>query len=176
MKRALKSKKAFTLVELIVVIALMGIVGLAVTLIFVSANETTVKLAEQTDINVKTNYVMETVQTQLRFAGDLAIGDPADAGADADRRYLYSEDGKIYIQEGREAARDMFDEAFYQGYSVGMEVTLIQKNVVILSITTESKNNPEVAYSLETEISAMNTQTVEGAGPGSMIAYTWSTP
>ncbi len=177
MKQALKSKKAFTLVELVVVMALMGIIGLAVALIFLSANNTTVMLAEQTDINIKTNYVMQTLQTQLRFAEDLVIGEPADAGTDANKRYLYSEEGKIYIREGKDPARNLFDEGFYGGYNIGMELRAVGKNnnVVLLSVKTESKNDPQVAYSLETELRALNTINVEGT-QGSMAAYIWSMP
>lgn len=176
MKRAMKSKKAFTLVELIVVMALMGILGLGVTMIFLSANNTTVALAEQTDINMKTNYAMETIQTQLRFAEGLTVGSPAEAGTDADKRYLYSEDGRVYIQEGTSPERNLFGEAFYEGYLIDMEMTPIQKSVVRLSITTQSRNNAAVSYNLETEVSALNTPTVEGAGPGSLASYKWARP
>lgn len=176
MKQAMRAKKAFTMVELIVTMALMGIIGLTVTLIFLSANNTTVMLAEQTDINVKTNYVMQTLQTQLRFAEDLVIGDPADAGKDTNKRYLYSEDGKIYIREGTATARNLFDEAFYGGYNISMEVSAEQNsNVVRLSVKTQSKNDPSVVYSLQTELRALNTVKVEGT-QGSMAAYKWSMP
>ncbi len=168
------SKKAFTLIELMLVIALMSIVGVTVTLIMVSANNTALMLSRQTDISLKTNYVMETVQTQIKYAGDLKIyGGDGQAGREADRLYLYSEDGRVYFEEGEEGAKDLLGENFYQGYDIDIAVTRMQKNIVTLSVSTTAKDDSSISYTLDTAINVLNTRNIEGE-TGSLISYQWA--
>ncbi|MEG2575358.1 MAG: prepilin-type N-terminal cleavage/methylation domain-containing protein [Christensenella sp.] len=170
-----KSKKAFTLIELIVTIALVGIVGLGIALIFTSVNGTIVTLTQQTDVNVKTNYVMQTIEKQLKFAKDLTISaDAGRAGKEADKTYIYSRDGKLYIQKGIAPAEDLFNENFYEGYYIDMEVTRLEKSLIRLSITTTAKNNLAVEYALETTMNLLNTREVKG-DTGNIVSYIWPT-
>ena len=167
-----KAKKAFTLIELIIVLGLVGVVGLGITLIFVSANDSVVTLASQTDVSVKTNFIMESVQTRLRYAKNMSIHETASgAGSDADRTYLYSSEGRVYVQNGRDAPQDLFSEAFYEGYYTDLTVTAIQQNIVTVQVAMTNRDDLSVAYSLATDVNVLNTETVDGDTWGLMVSY-----
>lgn len=167
-----KAKKGFTLIELIVVIALMSIVGLGIALIFTSANDSVVTLSRQTDINVRTNAVMDIVQTQLKYAKDLKIDNAGAVGADPGKRYLYSKDGKVYLKKGVNPAQDMFSEAYYEGYYIDITISKMETNIVSLEVSTAVKNDPSISFSLITDVNVLNTEHVEGES-GNMVSYEW---
>ncbi|MEA5002011.1 MAG: type II secretion system protein [Christensenella sp.] len=169
-------KKAFTLIELIVVMALVGVLGLGIAVIFVSANDSIVTLGQQTDVTTKTNFAMDTVQTYLKYAKGLTIHETANEAKEAGRTYLYSKDGRIYIQKGSNASEDMFNEAFYEGYYAELMASAIQQNIVKVTVAMTNKNDVSVAYSLETDVVALNTETVVGAAWGLMVSYETQNP
>ena len=171
-----KAKKGFTLIELVVVMALVGIVGLGISLIFVSANDSVVTLGQQTDVQVKTNYAMETVQKYLKYAKGLAIHETADDAKESGKTYLYSLGGRIYLQEGKNTAEDMFSEEFYEGYYAELTVGAIRQDIVKVPVALTNKNDLSVAYSLETDVNVLNTETVGGASWGLMVSYDAQTP
>ncbi len=169
-------KRGFTLVELIVVMGLVGVLGLGIIVIFTSANDSLVTLGQQTDVTTKTNFAMDTVQTYLKYAKGLTIHENTDDVKEPQKTYLYSKDGRIYIQKGVDAAQDMFSVEFYEGYYAELMVSAIQQNIVKVTVALTNKNDLSVAYSLETDVIALNTETVQGAPWGMMVSYERDTP
>lgn len=171
MKRLKHANRAFTLIEVIVVIALVGILGVGVISMMVPASSMFQFMSSDVTAKMKANQVMEIVSAQTRFAKDLEIqsntskvGEKAAAGF----WYLYGMDNKIYMNKG--SSEDLFSEDFYEGYGITLTADAIENNLV--EIIIEVKSGENVISSLTSSVEVINTAIVAG-DKGPVLCFKW---
>ncbi|MGI6161466.1 MAG: prepilin-type N-terminal cleavage/methylation domain-containing protein [Christensenellales bacterium] len=174
MKR-IQKKKAFTLVEMIVVLALLGIIGSGLIGIIVPSTNIFTRIGAEVQAKMKSNQVMRVVLDQTEFAKDLElITNSALIGEDAEKRYLYTNNGKLYMQSSGSTI-DLFGDDFYDGYEVSLSARKMEKNLVELTLNTMLSGSPNVNHTLTTTLRSLNTSEVAGDN-GGIIAYVWENP
>ncbi len=165
-------KKAFTLIEVIVVVALVGIVGTAIVSMIVPASNVFGRVADEVETKMKAGQVMQTLVPQIRYAGDLVVGsDPAVIGSETDKRYLYAQGGKVYLYKD-EAATDLFSDAFYNGCTVDFSVLKLESNLIEVTLVV-TQTGGQSRSELVTSMRVLNTQEIGGT-EGDILTYTWN--
>jgi len=92
------AKRSFTLVEVVVVLALVSIVGTIIVSMLVPSSNMFRVLTTRIETKMKADQVMKILVSQVRFSQELEISaDEALLLLDPEKRKLYSEDGKIYM-------------------------------------------------------------------------------
>ena len=168
-----KSKKAFTLVELIVVIALVGIVGLAVISMMVPASNVFNRMSGEVQAKMKASQVMQVLSPQLKYATGLEIlNDPGKIGTTTTNRYIYTSGGKVYKNDSGVSA-DLFTSDFYGNYQIEMTANKIENNLVEIVLIVTLKSDSSVKSTLTTAVRDLNTQSIGGPGSGTILAYAW---
>lgn len=166
------SNKAFTLVELIVVVALVGIVGAAIASMMVPTSNVFMRLSDEVETKMKAGQVMQTLVPQIRYAGDMVIGnDPSVIGGEAGKQYLYVQDGRVYLYKDG-AAADLYSEEFYNGCSVEFSAKKLENNLVEVTLTVTQPGGGSRSE-LKTSVRDLNTQEIGGT-EGSVLTYTWN--
>ena len=166
------TKKSFTLVEVVVVIALVAIIGTLIISMMVPASNMFGVITYKVEAKMKTDQVMKTVVSQIRFSRELEIS--ADAGilnVNADKRKLYSQDGKIYLKTQNDA-KDLFTDAFYDKYNVSILAKKIQGNLINISCTAQMKGDASIQYTINTTVEVYNTALIAG-DEGNILSYYW---
>jgi prepilin-type N-terminal cleavage/methylation domain-containing protein len=165
-------RRSFTLIEVIVVVALVGIVGAAIVSMIVPASNFFARIADEVETKMKASQIMQTIVPQVRYAGELVIGsDYGQIGSETDQRYLYNQDGKMYIYMDGETS-DLFSDDFYEGCVVELAAEKLENNLVQLTLAV-SLAGGESKSELETAVRVLNTQEVGGT-EGTVLAYTWN--
>ena len=165
-------KKAFTLMEVIVVVALVGIVGAAIVSMMVPASNVFGRVADEVETKMKAGQVMQTLVPQMRYAGEMVIGsDPALIGHEPDKRYLYAQDGKIYqFKDG--AATALFPDDFYDGCTVDFSVQKLENNLIEVTLEV-TQTGGDSRSELVTAVRVLNTQDI-GGSEGDILTYAWN--
>lgn len=165
-------KKSFTLVEVVVVIALVAIIGTLIISMMVPASNMFGVITYKVEAKMKTDQVMKTVVSQIRFSRELEIS--ADAGilnVNADKRKLYSQNGKIYLKT-KTSTQDLFSDAFYDKYTVSIQAKKIEGNLLNLSCTAQMKGDNTIQYTINTTVEVYNSVLITG-DEGSILSYYW---
>jgi prepilin-type N-terminal cleavage/methylation domain-containing protein len=173
-----KSKKGFTLVELIVVVALLAIVGVAVISIMTPASNMFTKMQKQAQAKIIASGVMQVIEPQVRFGTNLKI---VSAKSLDSNRYLYTTGGKVYIvkgETGNTSPVDLFGTDFYSGYTIEMQCKVPDSspNTVQITVTAKYITDTSIISSLTTSIQNQNTDTViDNGGSINYLCYQWLT-
>ncbi len=169
-----KSKKGFTLVEMVVVIALVAILGVAVVSIMTPAGNMFAKMQKQAQAKMIASGVMQVVEPQARFGTNLKIVSSVVSGDS--NRYLYASGGKLLMRDtGKASATDVFGSDYYNGYTVEMTCSS-SGNSVQITVKAKYATDDTIASSLTTTIQNQNTANVTDSG-GSIdyLCYQWLT-
>jgi prepilin-type N-terminal cleavage/methylation domain-containing protein len=167
----IKNKKAFTLIEVIVVVALVGIVGTAIVSMMVPASNVFGRVADEVETKMKAGQVMQTLVPQTRYAGELVIGsDPSLIGGDSGKRYLYAQDGKVYLYKDG-AVSDIFTDEFYSGCTVDFSFLKLENNLIEVTLEVTQTGGGSRSE-LKTSVRVLNTQEIGGT-EGDILTYTW---
>lgn len=166
------SKKSFTLIEVIVVIALVAIIGTMIISMMVPASNMFGVITYKVEAKMKTDQVMKTLVSQIRFSRELEISDDSDIlNIDTEKRKLYSQDGKIYLKTA-DSTKDLFTDDFYDKYTISIEAEKIQDNLLNLSCTAQLKNDASIYYTITTSAEVYNTVLITGE-EGNILSYYW---
>lgn len=173
MRRMRKNgKKAFTLIEVIVVVALVGIVGAAIVSMMVPASNIFGRVADEVETKMKAGQVMQTLVPQMRYAGEMVIGsDPSLIGGDTGKRYLYAQEGKIYLYTDGKAS-NLFTDDFYDGCTVDFSVLKLESNLIEVTLVVQQTGGQSKSE-LVTAVRVLNTQEIGGT-QGDILTYTWN--
>ena len=174
MRKYGKAKKAFTLIEIIVVTALVGIVGVAVVSMMVPASNVFQQMSSNVEAKMKADQLMKVIQPQVRYATELEILDDASQiGADGDFRYLYNGQNKILVYDNG-AENDLFSEDYYGGYDVSFTAQRLENNLVEITLQVAKKDDPSMQCTIKTSVFVLNTAIVGGVdGPGNILKFKW---
>lgn len=163
------NKKGVTLIELIVVIAIVGIIATVIVNIFVSGNMTFNKSKSRSAEQMDVRLVIQIINKELRYATD--IGQPKNKeslGSDGEEyKYIYFDkvSKKIMKQDGKNQAYEllkgnqMFNNVYFKVENTPKANDEPQK-ILKLSIESQEKLN-ENNYDGETIISLLNENKLE---------------
>lgn len=174
----IKSKKAFTLIEMIVVVALVGIVGLGVVSMMVPASNVFTRMSKEVEAKMKASEVMQILVPQIRFAEGISVLDDYSMINTTDgNRFLYTRDGKVYLSDGP-GEKDLFGENFYGNYQVGMTADILEDNLLQIDVTVELKgSDPNIKSTLTTAVRQLNDSAkIIGQNGGMILSYKWGPP
>lgn len=171
----IKNKRGFTLVELIAVMALIGVIGVAVAGMLVPASNAYIDVDRNVQAKMKADQVIDTVRNQVRYGKSLQIlADPGSVGGMANMRYLYSQNGKVFLYKDG-GTKDLFGDKFYAGYRVDISARKVENSLLSISCRVTLPGFPEVSCTLETSVNVLNTEDITGS-EGSILAYGWENP
>jgi type II secretory pathway pseudopilin PulG len=166
------AKRSFTLVEVIVVLALVSIVGTMIVSMLVPASNVFRVLSTRIEVKMKADQVMKTLVSQVRFSRELEISDDeALLLLDPEKRKLYSQDGKVYLYDDSKT-KDLYNDDFYNGFSVELWTTKLEDNLIEISCTATLISDENISYTLTTAIECYNTQIIAG-NEGNILSYDW---
>lgn len=168
-----KSKKGFTLVEMVAVFALLAIVGVAVLSIMTPAGNMFTKMQKQSQAKMIASGVMQVIEPQARFGTNIKIVGSRTGGAN---RNLYADNGKVYIvygDKGSTSPIDLFGSAFYNGYQVSINFGVVSSNTVTIQVTAKNTTDSSVIATLNTSVQNENTTTI--TDNGDILCYEWRT-
>ena len=168
-----KAKRAFTLVELIVVIALISILGTAIISILVPTSNLFGKMSSTTEAKMKTDQIMETLVKQVRFSEQLEVAESLDKITQnwSDGTKLYCKDGRVMISKAG-AEKDLFSEDFYNGFDADIWAKKIENNLIEIKCTVTLHNDSSISNSLDTSVEVYNADTIAGT-EGHVLFYVW---
>jgi competence protein ComGC len=166
------SKKSFTLVEVIVVLALVSIVGTIIVSMLVPSSNMFRVLTTRIETKMKADQVMKVLVLQVRFSRELEISaDEALLLLEPEKRKLYSKDGKVYMYDDGKT-KDLYDDDFYNGYSVEVWTKKLEDNLVEIDCTVTLTGDENISYTLTTAVECYNTQIIAGE-EGNILSYIW---
>ncbi len=89
------SRKAFTMIEIVITIVVLGIIGAFSFVFFINLTQTYSILAEQSSAHQEAAYILERITRELRDAKELTV-----SGSDIsfERSNITPEDGNKYIR------------------------------------------------------------------------------
>lgn len=168
-----KDKKAFTLIEMIVVMALIAIVGVTVLSVMMSSSNMFNKMQTEGQAKMIASGVMQAIEPQVRFGTNMTI---VGARTGDTNRNLYAENGKVYIVYGEKSTSpvDLFGSDFYRGYSVTSLIFTGSGTTVQISITVQSSTDTSITSTLTTSVQNQNTPGGITGNAG-YLCYQWLT-
>lgn len=171
-----KSKKAFTLIEMVVVVALVAIVGVAVISIMTPAGNMFAKMQSQAQTKMIASGILQAIEPQVRFGTDLSVlSSQSQIVSGDDNRYIYIKNNRVYTRkenQSNSSEYDLFGVAFYNNYNISMDCSVPAPNTVQISITA-SNSDRSVTSMVTTTVQNMNSSSV--SGNGSVLRYEWRT-
>ena len=169
-----KSKKAFTLVEMMIVIALVGIVSLLIVSMMGSAANATTELSNEAQAKMKASQVMQVIIPQVRYATNLQlINDSSQIGKTSGYEYLYTSNYKVYLYKSG-SATDMFGTSFYNNYQVSLSFNVTSApDTVQIKATVTLPSKSTINSVLTTSVQNLNATSI--AGSGNILMYQWLT-
>lgn len=167
-----KRTKGFTLVEVIITIALLGIVGLAVITMMTSSSNVFSRITNQTQAKMKANQVMEVLIPQVRYGTELKrLSSESQMPASSGYRSIYTSGGRLYMCDSGNTS-DLFGEPFYSNYNVAVELET-SGNALDITVTVTFSGDPSLNSTLATSVQNLNAASISGSG--NIISYQWLT-
>lgn len=166
----LKNKKGFTLIELVVVLALLTMLSGILTGIMMSVFKVNNTSTDLSFAQIKAQYTLERIVDQIKYASavDIQSGLPGTFGEDT--YYLSAESGFIKAKSSSTDAilsPDPIDPDF--AYSV----TFAKENAKVVAIDVSVWKNGSIIYSAQSSVFVNNLSlnNITGAASGNCIAF-----
>lgn len=91
----MKGKKGFTLVELVAVIAMIGIIGTGVMKFFINQNDIFYRVNSETKIQDEARIILSAIEEDLRVGKNITIEINRVSFIKGGEAYAYEKDGKV---------------------------------------------------------------------------------
>jgi len=164
-------KHGFTLIELIVTIAIMSIIGGIVSQLFTSTYKINNFVNDNSDYQTTSQIIMQKIQNELKYANSITIDVNSPTTINADKKYIYVSGGNPVKNEGSSLSDAVSIASLQTGLSANL--TFKKNSIKSVEITVDLLKNGVKVYTLDTVIIANNliTSTVSGS-EGQAIEYT----
>lgn len=146
MKSVTKNNKGITLIELIVVMAIMSLIFGAVFSVYLAGQRTFTKTRNQVDVQQNLRRVTNEIVKELAFARDWELLENIPTSFNPSYNYIYVENQILYIR--RSGDLEVFDEI---EYTISLTKTLDS----LLGLRLEGRLNDHYFF-IETEIRKLN--------------------
>lgn len=154
---AYRHNQGFTLIELMITLALIGLVVAGGTSLYYFANRSFVSGSLMADIHANMQIAMRRITEQVRLAHSMKLMPVADVPTkieDEDEHYLFAKNGSVILR-----TKEGGDRLILQGNSAGTGYTLqfstVGEVANMLAVTLSSAN-PQVDYELHSELQVLN--------------------
>jgi len=167
-----KIRNGFTLMEVIITLAIMSILGIAISQMFNSTYRTNTSINDSAEYQADAQIIMEKIQNELKYANYVAIDLNAPTGIASGTKYLYVSGG---IPEKNQGA-SLSDAVPIVSLKTGFTSVLTFKQSISKSveIIVDIFKNGTKVYTLDTNVNLNNmiSNSVSGLAQGSSIKYT----
>lgn len=159
-------KDGFTLVEVILVLALMGLVAAALVPLFGLMFRIQDNAAKLADVQTAAETQMLLIEQQLRYASGLSIESGLPGTDDEDHVYLYWSDGQIFIKKPGSAPASLPSG----GYTYKLTFSAADNSRVLRADLTVYQSGKRL-HQVHSDIYSENlTGSIAGAGEGTAVA------
>lgn len=173
MLHKLKEKKGFTLLEVIISVAIFSIITIALMTAFVNINKVYNKA-------IQVNYAQDLSANLIAKASDELIftmkaelsNDPSAAPA-AGERMIFNDTStdRVKVQEGSEIT-DLLQDTMYNKLRAEMEFTKVSDTVMKLDVRVYNPPRTTVLYSTSKSINMFSMEMTDGAGIAGPVSET----
>ena len=169
-----KVKNGFTLIEMIITLAIMSILGVAISLMFNSTYRINTSINNNAEYQADAQIIMQKIQNELKYANSITIDSIAPTGIASGTKYLYVSGG---IPEKNQGA-SFSDAVPLVSLKTGVTTVLTfkQSSSKSVEIIVDILKNGAKVYTLDTNVNLNNmiTNSVSGTTQGLSIEYTLS--
>lgn len=149
------NNKGVTLVELVVVVAIIGIISTVIANVFIFGNKTFNKVESRSAGQMDVRIVVQTISKELRYADDIELFKKIELlnnVYDEDSKYIYFDESskKVMKKEGQEASYE-FLKRNQQFEKLGFS-----KNKVLKLFISSKQSSTTTDSDIETAISLLN--------------------
>lgn len=167
LKKAFQNKKGFTLIEVILAIAILSIVISAVFPAIISVNKAYTAGNERSNIQQNVRFAANFITQEIRFASSVSILSEIPSSFDYTKRYIYVKNGSI-VQNVNGV-----EKAVFPVNTGNLKCTLNftgNNKTLEYSLSAVGSGKP---YSLDSEVIVLNlgNSTIQGSGSGSVVCY-----
>ena len=166
-----KKNKGFTLIELIVTIAIAGIIFstlISIFPLFTRLNITADDLAQAQEL---AQMKLKAIESQLQFANTLKIESGLPDTRSDTYHYLYVNAGKIKIISNGSAAAALTSDRSFEDYNYTVNFSPVNAKVIRVDLTV--LKNEQQLYKISSDLYVNNliTENITGGTNGSCVTY-----
>ena len=180
MMAPLRSCKGFTLIELMVTLALLGLVIAGGFSFYYFADRTFMSGSEMANVQADVQLAMHRITDEVRLAHSLKLITPDEVPLkveDEDEHYLFMKNGSLYMRTIQSPPDRVLLDSSLSGTDFDVVFGPVDgdsgKLPDMLAISISS-DNPQVDYTLTSELQVLNLRKneIEGTTSGEAILYT----
>jgi len=132
------SKKGMTLVEIVVVMALLAIILTAAAVIFIPALKSTNQTNEIASARAVADTTIDYIKDQVIYADPVEV--TGSAGSEADIYYLYIDENGHLVKKSGGTATEVFNQGFYSG----LELQAADDHIFTVTLASNLQINIDV--------------------------------
>lgn len=181
--KALRETKGFTLIELMITLALIGLVIAGGFSIYFFANRSFISGSLLADVQADMQIAMQRITEEVRLAHSMEIIAKTDvpSNPEEDDHYIFTENGSIFLRAGSSDTGTVHNRVILanrdgsDGYDLGFKPVMNGSNKIDNMIeVTLSSLNPKVDYELNTELQILNLRLsgISGVDESNAIYFT----
>lgn len=147
----MNNKNGFTLVELIIVIAIMGVILAAVTTMFFFSNDTFGKTSDQQTVQSDVRLISTFIEDELQYAHELEVLSAIPVTPEATKRYIYLENDRIMFKEENASVEEIKSAFDFIDYTL----TFNKYNSTVLNYQLTGEFD-ESSFTVDSDIEVLN--------------------
>ncbi|MCB2359928.1 type II secretion system protein J [Clostridium estertheticum] len=167
-----KTRNGFTLIEIVITLAIMSILGIAISQLFNFTYRTNTSINDSAEYQADAQNTMQNIQNELKYANSITIDSNAPTEIVSGTKYLYVSGGIPKKNQGASLSDAVSIVSLKTGF---ISVLTFKKssNKSVEIIVDILKNGTKV-YTLDTNVNLNNMilNSVSGAPQGLSIEYT----